>query len=174
MTKTGIFAGSMDPVTEGHTWVIQEACMLVDKLIIAIGVNPEKKPYFSAEERKRLLTEVLRSRLSAADFSRIEIVFIEHDLLAHFAVSVGATHLFRGIRNAKDYEYEKGMAAVNAKIAPSLHSAFLLTPAQYAEVSSSMIKGLVGFNHWESAIKDWVHPIVLAAFKARVDVSRDA
>ena len=172
---TGIFAGSLDPITEGHTWCIQEACTLADKLFIAIGVNPDKgKSYFSASERKQLLTEVLRSRLSAADFARIEIVFIEHDLLAHFALDVGVTHLFRGIRNSKDYEYEKGMAAINAKIAPSVHSVFLMTPAQYAEVSSSMVKGLVGFNQWESAIRDWVHPVVLSAFKARVDVSRDA
>ncbi|KWU19145.1 pantetheine-phosphate adenylyltransferase [Burkholderia cenocepacia] len=171
----GIFAGSLDPVTEGHTWVIQQACTLVDKLFIAIGVNPDKTPYFSAAERKHLLTEVLRSRLSANDFAKVEVVFIERwELLVHYARKVGASHLFRGIRNVKDFEYEKGMAAINSKFEPSISSVFLMTPAKYAEVSSSLVKGLVGFEQWEAAVQDWVHPVVISAFKARVNVSRDA
>lgn len=155
-------------------YCIREACALVDRLVIAIGVNPDKKPYFAAQERQHLLTEVLRSELSPEDFVRTEIVFIEHDLLVHFAVKVGATFLFRGIRNSKDYEYEKGMAALNSRLVPAVRTIFIPTPAKYAEVSSSMVKGLVGFNEWEQALSDWIHPVVLAAFKARVDVSRDA
>ncbi|MNR71357.1 Phosphopantetheine adenylyltransferase [compost metagenome] len=167
-TKTGIVAGSFDPITSGHLWLIREALALVDELIVVVGVNPSKKYYFTSEERRELVDTVLRTKLDAPDYARVRVVFLENDLLINFAAESGATHLVRGIRNAADFDFEYQMMLVNRKINSAVHSVFVMTPPTLAEVSSSTVKGLVGLKNWEALVARYCHPAVVAAFREKL------
>ena len=168
MEKIGVCAGSFDPTTNGHVWLIKKAVGLMDTLHVAIGANPLKKHTFSAEERMALLMESLADELPPEALSRIEPFFLGRELLIGRAQELKATHLVRGIRDVKDFEYERQIQLVNAKIAPEIETVFLITPPHLSEVSSSTVKGLVGFKGWESAVSGYVHPAVLAALQKKL------
>jgi pantetheine-phosphate adenylyltransferase len=163
VTTLGVYGGSFDPITNGHMDCIKQALRLCDNLIVAIGTNPDKKGYFDASYRHSLINESLREGLDPADLSRVRVMHTYQELLVKYAKSQGATHLFRGLRDAQDYVYERGMAVLNAKFEPSVQTVFLHTHPDYAEVSSSLIRGLVGFNGWENEISHWVPGPVLQA-----------
>ena len=116
MKTIGICAGSFDPITFGHLWVIEKAAKLVDKLYVAVGVNPSKKYHFSTEERMLLTKETLRKKLDIDDFCRIEVIRLDNELLINKAQELKATHLIRGIRDSKDFEYERQLQIVNSKM----------------------------------------------------------
>ncbi|KWT98081.1 MULTISPECIES: pantetheine-phosphate adenylyltransferase [unclassified Variovorax] len=167
MTRIAVYAGTFDPLTKGHLWVIREALRLTDKLYVAIGVNPDKKTYFSLTERLELIRAVLSSKLTPADYARIEVVSYESELLVNFAGRVGATHIIRGIRNSNDFHYEFGINQFNRTIDPRIETIFLITPDRLAQTSSSFVKGLVGVGDWETLLTRMAHPAVIAAFKAK-------
>lgn len=169
MDKIGIVAGSFDPITSGHLWLIKEACSLMDKLYVVIGVNPAKKGFFSPEERKSLIEAVLRSKLPAPMYAKVEVVFLANELLINFASEKGAQYIVRGIRSTEDFNYEYQMMLVNRKINPQVHMVYLFTPPQLAEVSSSTVKNMVGFKGWEAVVAKYVHPDVLSAFKRKLE-----
>ena len=161
MRTIGVVAGSFDPITHGHEWLIEEAARLVDKLYVVIGINTAKKYSFSDEQRRALVEAVLRD----LDLSGTptEVHFLKNDLLIQFAAKVEATHLIRGIRNNEDFSYETQMALVNRKIAPGIKTVYMAPPPELSEVSSSTVRGLVGFTDWEHIVKGYVHPTVLCA-----------
>jgi pantetheine-phosphate adenylyltransferase len=167
VTKKAVYAGSFDPLTKGHSWVIHEALRLTDKLYVAIGVNPDKKTYFSLKERKEQIHEVLSTKLLPSEYARVEIVSFENELLVHFASRLGATHIIRGIRNINDFQMEFGMNQFNRSINPQIETVFLITPDRLAQTSSSFVKGLVGVGDWESLLTRMAHAPVIAAFKAK-------
>lgn len=166
----GVVAGSLDPITFGHEWLVREACSLVDKLYVVIGINAAKAKtrYFTPDESKALVESVLKARLPAEMYKKIEVVLMVNDLLINFASEVGAKYLFRGIRNTEDFNYEYQMQLVNRKINPHVHTVFLIPPPHLTEVSSSTVKGLVGFRGWEAIVSKYVHQDVLRALKAKV------
>lgn len=163
--RVGIVAGSFDPVTNGHVWVVRQAVALMDRLHVVVGVNPAKKPLFSADERQELLERTLLEELGEETFSRVKIGRLENELLINYATSVGAGFIVRGIRNAEDFSYEAQLRMVNRKINPSVESVFLIPPVELSEVSSSTVKGLVGFSGWERVVGQYVSPVVLDALK---------
>lgn len=165
MKKIGVCAGSFDPCTNGHIWLIQKAAALMDELHIAVGNNPGKKHSFDANERLSLLNAVLADSLPPEDLACCKTFVLSGELLINAACDLGATHLVRGIRDVKDFEYERQMAQVNSKIAPKIETVFLITPPHLSEVSSSTVKGLVGFRGWENAVAGYVHPAVMRAMK---------
>lgn len=167
----GVIAGSFDPITNGHLWLIKKSALLVGtdgKLYVIVGVNKKKSYYFSVEERISQITQVLEENLSATLFKRIIVESITNDLLINRATDLGATHIFRGVRNSKDFEYETDIQRVNRKINPRIETVFFVPPDQYVEVSSSTIKDIVGFNGWEEAVRDYIDIIVLNDFKKRL------
>ncbi len=163
MNTIGVVAGSFDPITKGHEWLISEAARLVDRLHVVIGVNPAKRYLFSDADRRAMVEAALEDLDKAG--TPTEVHFLRHDLLIHFAVRVGATHLIRGIRDTGDFNYETQMALVNRKIAPEVKTVYLVPPPELAEVSSSTVRGLVGFTQWEQIVSGYVHPTVLDAFR---------
>lgn len=167
MEKKGIFAGSFDPITRGHWFLLVEAAKLMDKLYVVIGVNTAKKNYFTPAEKKDMIQQIVDTKLAPDLAAKIEIHFLEDDLLINFASEVGAQYLVRGIRSAQDAQYEAQILQVNRKINPKVQTLFLMPPAQLSEVSSSTVKGLVGFKGWEDIVGMYVHKIVLEAFKAK-------
>ena len=165
--KIGIVAGSFDPITNGHTWLISQAARIMNKVYVVIGVNPGKKSLFTPEERKLMIEQSLKVALPAEDFAKIRVRFIENELLINFAVEKKAYYIFRGIRNTEDFNYEAQMQLVNRKICPDVETFFLIGPREFTEVSSSMVKGLLGFKGWEAVAEGYVSKTVLEALKEK-------
>ncbi len=148
--RKAVYAGSFDPVTNGHLWIIEQSALLFDKLVIAIGENFDKTYNFSVEERMAFLTE------TTSKHSNIEVACFNNEFLVNYAKRVGAKFIIRGIRNNTDYEYERTMRNINSDLNKDITTIFLLPPRKYAEVSSNMVRGLVGSSGWEGLVKKYV------------------
>ena len=160
MTKA-IYAGSFDPITNGHLWVIDRAAAIFDQLIVAVSDNPDKKYSFSLEERLILLKNTLHG------YKNIEIGHFNGEFLVNYAQNANAKFIVRGIRNTQDYEYEKTMRYINSDLCNEIDTIFLMPPRNYAEVSSSLVKGLVGTVGWEKVVNRYVPETVLNALKIK-------
>ncbi len=156
--RHAVYAGSFDPITNGHLWMIENGSRLFDRLTVAIGINPDKKYRFSLEDRLTMLRE------STAHLSNVTIADFENLFLVHYARQIGASYILRGIRNEQDYSYERGMRYVNGEFDAHITSAFLMPPREYAEISSSFVKGLVGPAGWQEMLSKYVPPCVYRAF----------
>lgn len=148
--RRAVYAGSFDPPTNGHLWMIRQAQSLFDELIVAIGVNPDKHNTFSIEERRTMLEAVTR------EFPNVRITVFENRFLVEYAATVDAQFIVRGIRTAADYEYERSMRHINSDLAPDIATVFLMPPREIAEVSSTMVKGLVGPQGWREMIRRYI------------------
>lgn len=171
MSKIGVVAGSFDPITAGHVWLIGKAAELVGeggKLHVTMAVNPAKKYYFDAETRISLIQTTLENWLPTALFNRIVVDVIDNDLLINHARRISATHIFRGIRNAVDFNYEADIQQVNLKICSNIDTVFFIPPPDMSSISSSTVKGLVGFDGWENVVEEYIHKSVITAFKEKL------
>ncbi len=139
MVSIAVCPGSFDPVTYGHIDIIKRAAKVFDKVIVAVLVNMEKKPWFTIEERTDLLKKV------TADIPNVEIVGFQ-GLLVDFAAAVNADVIVKGLRAVSDFEYEFQMALTNSKLNNSIETVFLTTSAENMYLSSSIVKqvGLLG------------------------------
>jgi pantetheine-phosphate adenylyltransferase len=146
----GLYAGSFDPPTIGHVWMIEQGAILFDRLVVAIGANPAKHCQFSPEDRLWMLKE------TAKPFGNVEVASFSARYLIHYAQSLGATHILRGIRSESDYEYERNMRHINGDIDATICTVFLMPPRDIAEVSSSMVKGLIGPQGWRAIVRKYV------------------
>ncbi len=138
MKKIAVYPGSFDPVTNGHIDLIKRALGIVDELVVAVVENPEKKPLFSVEERKKMLEEVTK------DLENVRIDSF-HGLLVNYAQKIGAKTIIRGLRAISDFEYEFQMALMNRKLNMEIETVFMMPSAKYSYLSSSMIKEVVSF-----------------------------
>ncbi|MDT5121651.1 MAG: pantetheine-phosphate adenylyltransferase [Acidobacteriota bacterium] len=135
--RRAIYPGSFDPVTNGHLDIIERGCKLFDEIIIAILVNPDKKPFFTIEERREMLAQVTAEiehgscRLRVEDFQ---------GLLVDYAIQREADAIVRGIRAISDYEYELQMALMNRRIEPRIETVFMMPAEAYSYVSSRLVK----------------------------------
>jgi pantetheine-phosphate adenylyltransferase len=156
--RLGVYAGSFDPLTIGHLWMIQQGVGLFDRLVVAVGINPEKRYTFSLEERLALL------RTSLKKFRNVSVATFSNRYLIDYAQSIGASHILRGIRSASDYEFERTMRNINGDLDQSICTVFLMPPRDIAEVSSSMVKGLVGPKGWQRVVRKYVPEPVYRRF----------
>jgi len=161
--RVGVYAGSFDPLTVGHLWMIEQGDELFDRLIVAVGFNPGKHSTFSVEERLRM------SRGATRHLPHIEIASFGPQFLINYAWSVGATHILRGIRSAPDYEYERVMRNINGDLEREITTVFLMPPRDIAEVSSSMVKGLIGPVGWKRILRKYVPASVYEQILATFD-----
>jgi pantetheine-phosphate adenylyltransferase len=146
----GIYAGSYDPPTNGHMWMIDQGAKVFNKFFVAIGENSQKGYAFTPEERVEMLREL------CAPYRNVEVVQFENKFLVKYAESIGVDYILRGIRNEKDYTYERGMRYVNSNMNSKIQTLFMMSPRNLVEVSSSLVKGLVGSDGWESVIREYV------------------
>ncbi len=130
--------------------MIEQGVRLFDRLIIAVGVNPEKKYTFSLEERLAMLRETTKQ------FPNVLVDSFSSRYLIHYAQLVGATHILRGIRTESDYEFERTMRNINGDLDSTICTVFLMPPRGIAEVSSSMVRGLIGPVGWQSIVRKYV------------------
>jgi pantetheine-phosphate adenylyltransferase len=135
LRRIAVFPGQFDPITNGHLDVIQRGAKLFDELVVAVGVNPEKRELFSLDERVEMIGRLLRKVPGA----RVEKYL---GLTVDFVKEVGATILLRGIRDVSDLRYEFQMAQVNRAVG-KVETVFMMTGQQYALISSSLIRQVV-------------------------------
>jgi pantetheine-phosphate adenylyltransferase len=138
MKRIGFYSGSFDPVTLGHTDVIERACCLVDKLVIGIGVHPEKSPLFSAKERIEMLNAETKG-IAKATGTVIEIVTFDN-LVVEAARSHEARVIFRGLRDGADFDYEMQMAGMNGAMAPSIQTVFVAASPRVRHIAANLVR----------------------------------
>ena len=148
--KSGVYAGSFDPLTVGHMWMIEQGARLFDRLTVAVGVNPDKKYTFALEERLEMLHE------STTGLANVSVASFSNRYLIHYAQLIGATHILRGIRTESDYEFERTMRNINGDLDAGICTVFLMPPRRIAEVSSSMVRGLIGPLGWKKMVRKYV------------------
>ncbi len=157
MSKIAVYAGTFDPVTNGHLDVIKRASELFDSLIVAVGDNPRKKPFFSLKERIGMLLECTKG---------IQGVKVESfsGLLVSFAKQKKARVLVRGLRELSDFEIEFQQAIVNRHLAPQIETVLIITDAKFFYLNSTIVKELASLN---ANILDFVPAIVEKALKKK-------
>ena len=159
--QTAVYAGSFDPPTNGHLWMIRQGLELFDRLVVAIGQNPSKNYTFSTQERIELLHESIPS------CERLTFTHFDNRYLVDYAKEAGAEFILRGIRSPGDYEYERVMRHINGDMAPDISTVFLMPPRDKAELSSSMVMGLIGPDGWEKTVRRYVPAPVFEALEAK-------
>lgn len=159
MTIKGLYAGTFDPVTNGHVDLIHRSLKFCDKLIVAIGVNPAKKTLFSEVERIRLINQSLENNFSYSEYNRVSVTSFE-GLLVEYAKDTNANLLIRGIRSVSDFEYEINLAGVNKTLFLQIETAFLPTDPTLSVVSSSMVKEIAKYG---GNVSQFVPPVVADA-----------
>ena len=142
--RTALYAGSFDPVTNGHLDVVRAAVRLADKLVCAIGVHPGKAPIFSADERLAMLQDVAAPIAKAAGCELVCVTFA--DLVITAAKRSGATLLIRGLRDATDFDYEMQMAGMNGQMAPDLQTVFLPASPAARPITATLVRQIAGMG----------------------------
>jgi len=158
MNITAIYPGTFDPITNGHTDLIERASRLFDQVIVAVAVNPGKQPMFSLDERVYLATRVL-DHLPNVEVSGFD------SLLVDYVRQRGARVILRGLRAVSDFEYEFQLAGMNRRLAPDVETIFLTPAEQYAYISSSLVKEVA--NHGGD-VSEFVPTHVMAALNDRI------
>ena len=136
--RIGIYPGTFDPITNGHTDIIRRALKVVDRLVIGVARNDGKGPLFATDERVEIVRDEI-AHLENGDADRIEVRAFD-TLLVNFAGTVGAKVIIRGLRAVSDFEYELQMASLNARLSPDIETVFLMASDRYQFISSHFVK----------------------------------
>ncbi|RDJ24173.1 pantetheine-phosphate adenylyltransferase [Bosea caraganae] len=162
MSHVAFYAGSFDPVTNGHVDMIAAACRLCDRLILAIGVHPGKAPIFSAQERAELLRQICEP-VAAELNTQLEVITFD-DLTIDAARRVGATILVRGLRDGTDLDYEMQLAGMNHTMVPELQTVFLPATPPARHITATLVRQVASMGGDVSA---FVPPVVRDKLKAK-------
>jgi pantetheine-phosphate adenylyltransferase len=165
MPRIALYAGSFDPVTNGHIDVVRQAVRLADRLVLAIGVHPGKAPLFSADERLAMLEETCVPIAKEASCELACTTF--GDLVVTAARRAGASVLIRGLRDGIDFDYEMHMAGMNAAMAPQVQTVFLPASPAVRPITATLVRQIAGMGGDVSAF-------VPAAVAARLAKKRGA
>lgn len=144
MPRVAFYPGSFDPVTNGHLDVVERACRLADRVVVAIGTHPGKTPMFSVEERREMLQEVCAPYAAEAGVSLDVLTF--SGLVTEAALEAGASILVRGLRDGADFEYEMQMVGMNAALAPSLQTVFLPAGAAVRSIGATFVRQIAAMG----------------------------
>jgi len=153
MGKIAIYPGTFDPLTNGHSDLVQRAAQLFDHVIVAVATNPGKAPRFSADERIKL------ARIALGGISNIEVCGF-NQLLVDFAHEKQASVIVRGLRAVSDFEYEFQLAGMNRKLAADIETLFLMPAEKYSYLSSSLVREISSLG---GDVSEFVHPEIETA-----------
>jgi len=134
--KIAIFPGSFDPITSGHVDIVRRGIPLFDKIIVAIGVNSQKKYLFSLEQRLAWLEAVF------SEYPSVEVDSY-YGLTAHYCKEVNAQYMLRGLRNASDFDYEKTISQLNSIVGDGLETVFLISRPEFSHISSTIVREII-------------------------------
>ena len=134
--KIAVFPGSFDPITIGHVEIVKRALPLFDKIIVAVGVNSNKRYLFPLEQRLAWLREVFKGN------PQIEVDYFEK-LTAHYCQRIGARYLLRGLRNASDFDYEKTISQLNHIVGGGIETVFLISQPEFSHISSTIVREII-------------------------------
>jgi len=162
MSRTALFPGSFDPVTNGHLDLVRQASRLADRLVLAIGTHPGKTPLFGVDERRAMIEETCGplARASGCEFACITFA----DLVVSAAQREGATLLIRGLRSATDFDYEMEMAGMNGTMAPGVQTVFLPASPAVRPITATLVRQIAGMG---GDVAQFVPPSVVARLKAK-------
>ena len=159
MELTIVYPGTFDPITRGHTDLVERASRLCGSVIVAVAESTQKTAFFPVEER------VAMARAALAGIPRVEVRAF-NSLLVDFVRAMDARVVLRGLRAVSDFEYEFQLASMNRKMAPEVETIFLTPAEQYAYISSSLVRQVARFG---GDVSEFVHEGVAAALKARLE-----
>jgi pantetheine-phosphate adenylyltransferase len=162
MLRIALYPGSFDPVTNGHLDVVRQTVALVDRLVVAIGIHPGKKPLFSTEERLEMVREAF-SPIAAKASCAVECMTYD-DLVVTAAKRVGATILIRGLRDGTDLDYEMQMAGMNETMAPEVQTVFLPASPMVRPITATLVRQIAGMG---GDVSKFVPKIVASRLKAK-------
>ena len=145
MPRIALYAGSFDPVTNGHLDVVRHAVRLADRLVLAIGVHPGKTPLFSAEERVAMLEETC-GPLARAGKMRAVLHHLSPSWWSRRRARQGATLLVRGLRDTTDFNYEMQMAGMNEAMAPGIQTVFLPASPEVRPITATLVRQIAGMG----------------------------
>ncbi|MFA6038356.1 MAG: pantetheine-phosphate adenylyltransferase [Legionellales bacterium] len=153
--KTAIFPGTFDPMTRGHSDLVERACQIFDKIIVAVAQNPGKKPLLSLEQRISLAKDSLEHlpNIDVEGFS---------GLLVDFATKHQAKVIIRSLRSSADFEHESQLAYMGQQLAPHIQTVFLTATPQSMFISSSLVREIAQLG---GDVSSFVHPNVMTAFE---------
>lgn len=158
MQVCAIYPGSFDPITNGHTDLVQRAARLFDRIIVAVAANPKKKPLLPLDERVELARQVL------VGLDNVEVCGFD-TLLADYVRQRGAQVILRGLRAVSDFEYEFQLASMNRRLNSEVETLFLTPSENYTYISSSLVKEIAELG---GDVSEFVHSSVQAALNRRM------
>ena len=160
MTRIALYPGTFDPITNGHLDIVSRAVKLVDKLVIGVAINQDKKPLFTLDER----VEMIEAEVSRIDSSTVIEVRPFEGLLMHFAEEIGAESIMRGLRAVSDFEYEFQMVAMNQRLNDKIETVFLMADPRHQAIASRLVKEIARLGGDVSA---FVPPAIETRLKER-------
>jgi pantetheine-phosphate adenylyltransferase len=156
--RIAVYTGVFDPIHHGHLDIIQRASRIFDKLVVGVGINPEKQTFFTEEERVQLLKRVV------ADYPNVDVQPIT-GLAVLFVRQVGAYIMIRGLRTLSDMEYEFTMSLTNQSLDTAIETVFLLAKDGFSYISGTLIRQIAEFH---GNLDPFVPPLVKEALQARI------
>lgn len=162
MPRIAFYPGSFDPITNGHLDVVRHSASLCDRLVVAIGVHPGKKPLFSIEERLKMLHDVCGPVAAQAGCVLEAVTF--DDLSVTSARKHGATIMIRGLRDGTDLDYEMQLAGMNEAMAPEVHTVFLPASPTVRPITATLVRQIAAMG---GDVSTFVPPQVAAQLKAK-------
>ncbi len=136
MNTIAVFPGSFDPITKGHLDIIERAVPLFDEIVIAIGVNSDKKTLYTLSQRKAWIEQV------TARFNTVKVADYQ-GLTVDFCNSIGAKYIVRGLRNTSDFEFEKSIAQMNADLQSGMETIFLVSSPSLSHIASTLVRDVI-------------------------------
>ena len=166
MERIGLYAGSFDPITNGHLDVLEAAARLCDKIIVAIGVHPGKKPVFEAAERKAMI-EQASATIARAHSVKIEVVTFDN-LAVVAAKEAKATLLIRGLRDSTDFDYEMQMSGMNGEMAAAIQTVFIPATPATRHITGTLVRQIAAMGGDVSKfVPDFVAKKLAAQYAAK-------
>jgi pantetheine-phosphate adenylyltransferase len=156
--KIGIYPGTFDPITHGHTDIITRSLRVFDKVIVAVAPNPSKHPLFNLAERLAMV------QLAMKDLDQVDVTPFD-GLLVDYVERSGAHAIIRGLRAISDFEHEFQMALINRKLAKTVETVFLMPSEEYSYLSSTIIKEVARHG---GNLTEFLHPEVARRLEDRI------
>jgi pantetheine-phosphate adenylyltransferase len=160
--KIGVYPGTFDPITNGHTDLIKRSLQVFDQVIVAVAPNPNKRPLFDLNERVEMV------RLATKELAHVEVEAFE-GLLVEYIRRRGAQAIIRGLRAISDFEYEFQMALMNRKLDNAVETMFFMPSEEFSYLTSGIVKEVAGLG---GPLDQFLHPLVAARLRRRLQEGR--